>query len=188
MSSSSSLSILNGMDIMTGLKSGEPNALRILHGHYYHSLRVFANNLLGEIPGAEETLTDIFIMLWRKHGDFETLQNVKAFLFISTKNACINLIKQHQRDTNRKTGLINYLSPDHEEFILNQMIRAEWLQQIYQAMEGLPPQCRHILKLSYLEGMSNAQIAALSKLSVNTVKNHKVRGLNLLRRKCPPDS
>lgn len=173
---------------MASLKNGDTHALRIIHGHYYHSLHVFADNLLGDIPGAEETLTDIFLMLWKKHQDFDTLQNIKAFLFISTRNACINLVKQFQRDSIRKRGLRNYLSPDHEEFALNHMIRAEWLQQIYQAIEDLPPRCRHILKLSYVEGMSNVQIAEQAKLSVNTVKNHKVRGLNLLRRKCPPDS
>jgi RNA polymerase sigma-70 factor (ECF subfamily) len=63
------------------------------------------------------------------------------------------------------------------------MIKAEVLQQIYEAIEALPSQCKKVFKLCYVEGLSNSEVAAQFSISINTVKNHKVKALGLLRLK-----
>jgi RNA polymerase sigma-19 factor, ECF subfamily len=170
-------------DIVAELRKGSSDALRVIHSLYYPALRNFAGNLAGDFPAAEDILTEIFVTLWRKHKDFGTLTNIKAFLYISTRNACINHVRKLQREALRKDGLSNYLSPDCEGYVLNEMIRAELLQQIYEAIDALPSQCRRVVKMCYVEGLSNAQIALETRISVNTVKNHKARALSLLRLK-----
>jgi RNA polymerase sigma-70 factor (family 1) len=177
--------VQSGSDVVAELRKGSSQALRVIHSLYYPALRSFAGNLADNFPEAEDILTEIFVTLWRKHKDFETLANIKAFLYISARNACINHVKKLQREAVRKDGLSNYLSPDHEGFVLNEMIRAELLQQIYEAIDALPSQCRRVVKLYYVEGLSNAQIALAARISVNTVKNHKARALSLLRLKFP---
>jgi RNA polymerase sigma-70 factor (family 1) len=173
--------VQSGSDIVAELRKGSTQALRIVHTLYYPALRSFAGNLAGNFPEAEDILTEIFVTLWRKHKDFETLTNIKAFLYISTRNACINRIKKLQREAARKNGLSNYLSPDYEGIVLNEMIRVEMLQRIYEAIDALPTRCKRVVKLYYVEGLSNAQIALETRISVNTVKNHKARALHLLR-------
>ena len=177
------MSMLNSVDIVPELKKGSTHALHAVHDLYYSSLRSFAGGLLEDIPAAEDIVTEVFVTLWRKQQDFETLQNIKAFLYISTRNACINYVKKAQRDSVMKTGLSKYQSIDHEEFVLNEMIRAEVMQQIYAAIEALPGQCKRVFKMCYIEGLNNSEIAGKFKISVNTVKNHKVRALGLLRLK-----
>ena len=171
----------NGVDILSELKKGNTEALHAIHDLYYPGLRRFSNSLLGDVPAAEDIVTEVFITLWKKQRDFETMQNIKAFLYISTRNACINHIKRLQRDSAMKAGLSHFLAADSEEFVLNEMIRAEVLQQIYEAIESLPLQCRRVFKLCYVEGMSNAEVADECKISINTVKNHKVKALGVLR-------
>jgi RNA polymerase sigma-70 factor (ECF subfamily) len=173
----------NGADILAELKKGSTQALHTLHDLYYPGLRSFASHLLGDAPAAEDVVADVFIVLWKKQKDFSTLQQVKAFLYISTRNACINHVKKAQRDVAMKEGFSNYLSADYEEFALNEMIRMEVLQQIREAIEHLPAQCRKVFKMCYVEGLSNAEVAELCQISVNTVKNHKVKALSLLRLK-----
>lgn len=177
------MSIVNATDIVYELKKGNTQALHAVHDLYYAALRNFAAGLLSDPVAAEDIVIDVFVILWKKHEDFETLQNIKAFLYISTRNACINQIKKTQRDSEMKTGLRNYLSADSEEFVLNEMIRAEVLQQIYDAVESLPSQCRKVFKSCYVEGMSNAEVAEQLSISINTVKNHKAKALGLLRLK-----
>ena len=173
----------NSVDILSELRRGNTEALHAIHDQFYPALRNFANSLLGDVPAAEDVVTEVFIILWKKHADFETLQNVKAFLYISTRNACINHLKKLQRDSAMKAGLRNFLASDHQEFVLNEMIRAEVLQQIYDAIESLPLQCRKVFTMCYVEGLSNAEVAEKFKISINTVKNHKVKALGLLRLK-----
>jgi RNA polymerase sigma-70 factor (ECF subfamily) len=173
----------NAADVVSRLRKGDTRALHALHDLYYPALCHFAVSLLGDIQAAQDVVTEVFVVLWKKNRDFETLQNIKAFLYISTRNACLNHIKRQQRDTAMKSGLSNYLSADREEFALNEMIRAEVLQQIYEAIEALPSQCRKVFKLCYMEGLSNLEVAERFSISVNTVKNHKVKALGLLRLK-----
>ena len=177
------MTIQNAADVVSRLKKGDTRALHELHDLYYPALCHFAISLLGDIPAAEDVVTEVFVILWKKNKDFETLQNIKAFLYISTRNACLNHIKRLQRDSVMKSGFSNYLSTEHEEFALNEMIRAEVLQQIYDAIESLPSQCKKVFKLCYVEGLSNSEVAERFSISVNTVKNHKVKALGLLRLK-----
>ena len=177
------MSIQNAAEIVASLKKGSTRALHDIHDLYYPALRNFAASLLGDASTAEDVVAEIFVTLWRKHEDFESLQNIKAFLYISTRNACINYLKKMQRDSAMKSRLTDYLSLDHAEFALNEMIRAEVLQQIYQAIEALPTQCRKVFKLCYVEGLSNSEVAEHFSISINTVKNHKVKALGLLRLK-----
>jgi RNA polymerase sigma-70 factor (family 1) len=164
-------------------KNGLSHPLHEIHSTYYPALCHFATGLLDDLPAAEEIVTEIFVTLWKKRGDFETPENVKAFLYISTRNACLNYVRKVQRDSTMKSGFLHYLSSDHEGFVLNEIIREEVLHEVYTAIETLPYQCRRIFKMCYVEGMSNSEIAERSHLSVHTVKNHKVRAIGLLRLK-----
>jgi len=167
-------------DIMDAFRKGEPKALHSLHKLFYGPLCLFAEKLVRDRLAAEDIVGESFVKLWNKRCDFETLQNTKAFLYISTRNSCLNLLKQERRDNISKKQLA-YLTGEGEEYILNEMIRAEVLQQIMQAIENLPEQCRKVLKLGYLEGMKNQEIADLLQISVHTVKNQKARAIQLLK-------
>lgn len=39
------------------------------------------------------------------------------------------------------------------------------------------------MRLHYLVGLDNAQIAAISKVSIHTVKNQKARGIYLIKKR-----
>ena len=171
---------VESIDIVTRFRSGDHKALDSLFRCFYKPLCLFADRLLKDKPAAEDIVIDSFIKLWQRHADFENIQNIKAFLYISTRNACINTLKQAQRDLlNKKQVAI--LKGDKEDYILNEIIRAEVLQGVLNAINGLPGQCRKIFKMSYFEGQKNQEIAALLNISVHTVKNQKVRALQLLK-------
>jgi len=70
-----------------------------------------------------------------------------------------------------------------EDFVLNEITRAEVLREIFQFMENLPMQCRKIVLMSFIAGLSNQQIANRLQLSVHTVRNQKIRGIYLMRQK-----
>lgn len=165
---------------------GSSFSLRALHDQYYFVLCHFAASFSIDVPAAEDIVTDVFVMLWRRRMEFGTGHHIRAFLYVSTRNACLNQVRRSQRDLQMKSGFSNYLSSDHEGYILNKIIEEERMQQIYAAIEDLPCQCKEVFKMSYVEGLSNTEIAARAQLSINTVKNHKVRALGLLRKHFEP--
>ena len=144
----------NFSDPCDDFKNGDPNSLNALFRMYYAPLCLFAERMIKDRPAAEDIVGEAFVKLWHRHRDFENQQNIKAFLYITTRNACLNMLKQMQRESLSKKQLA-YLSADKEGFILNDMIRNEVLAQISSEIENLPEQCKKIFKMSYFEGRKN---------------------------------
>jgi RNA polymerase sigma-70 factor (family 1) len=174
----------NFSDPCDDFKNGDPNSLNALFRMYYAPLCLFAERMIKDRPAAEDIVGEAFVKLWHRHRDFENQQNIKGFLYITTRNACLNMLKQMQRESLSKKQLA-YLSADKEGFILNDMIRNEVLAQISSEIENLPEQCKKIFKMSYFEGRKNQEIAEILDISVHTVKNQKARAIQLLKVKLP---
>lgn len=166
--------------MMDHLRSGKAEAMIPFFDLFYSRLCYFAERLIRNRPAAEDIVEDSFLKLWKKHADFGSIQNIKAFLYITTRNACLNFLKQTQRDEASKKELA-YLSVEMEDFVLNNMIRSEVLQEIHREIEKLPTQSRKVFKMSVLENMKNQEIAIALDISVHTVKNQKMRAMQLLR-------
>ena len=64
---------------------------------------------------------------------------------------------------------------------IDSRIESDFLWEVFNGIERLPKQCSRILKLSYLEGKNNAEIADFMGISINTVKSQKARAKLLLR-------
>lgn len=167
---------------MASLKAGNSQVMITFFDLYYAPLCFFAYRLIRNRPAAEDIVEDSFMKLWKKHTDFESVQNIKAFLYITTRNACLNFLKQHQRDSASIRELA-YLASEKEDHILNSMVRTEVLREIYQEIEKLPAQSRKVFKMSILENMKNQDIARQLDISIHTVKNQKMRAMQLLRTK-----
>jgi RNA polymerase sigma-70 factor (family 1) len=171
-------------DPFDAFRKGDPRALQVIFKQFYAPLCLFADRLLRDRPAAEDIVGETLVKLWNRHTDFENMQNVKAFLYITTRNACLNMLKQMQRESLSKKQLA-WVWGDKEEFVLNEIIRGEILQEIYREIDNLPAQCKRIFKLSYFEGKKNHEIAEMLNISVHTVKNQKARAIQLLKVKLP---
>jgi RNA polymerase sigma-70 factor (family 1) len=168
------------IDIIDTLKKGGPDALKSLLKQFYSPLCLFAERLVNDRAAAEDIVGESFIKLWNKRRDFESPQNIKAFMYITVRNASLNYLKQAKRDSLNQKQLA-YLTGEKEESILNEMIRAEVLKEIMNEINNLPEQCRKVLKLAYLEGLKNQEVAKVLNISVHTVKNQKARAIQLMK-------
>ena len=167
-------------EIISQFRAGDPKALEILFRSYYKPLCLFADRLLKDRLAAEDIVVEVFIKLWERHKLFKSQQNIKAFLYISTRNASLNLLKQAQRDSLTKRQAA-YINGDEDGYILNEIVKVEVMKEMLVAVDGLPGQCQKICKLSFLKGLKNQEIASSLNISVHTVKNQKVRALQLLK-------
>ncbi len=63
------------------------------------------------------------------------------------------------------------------------MIRTEILKDLYAELQKLPPECRKVMELVFVEGWDSKKIAEHLDITVSTVKNQKSRGIHLLRKR-----
>ena len=168
-------------DIIIDFRKGDPQAFTSFFHIHYRPLCYFAAQLVGNQQDAEDIVKDTYVKLWQKHTDFETAQNIKAFLYISVRNACLNFLRHIQVKESSRKELIYLEENKGEELVLNQMIRAELMQEIYTEIEKLPEKRRQVFKMSYLDGLKNDEIATQMNISIHTVKEHKGKALQFLR-------
>ncbi|WP_298741453.1 RNA polymerase sigma-70 factor [uncultured Chitinophaga sp.] len=166
-------------DLIAALKKGEEAALRQLFEQLYPRLCYFARGILQHDMEAEDVVQEAFMKLWRHRQQFNSFAAVRSFLYISARHACLNILK-HQRVVHRHGAGLQAEAAD-ELTVAHRLIEAEVAGQLREALNKLPPGCRQVVELGYLEGMRNHEIASQLRVSVNTIKTQKARGLYLLK-------
>ena len=168
-------------DIIHAFRKGDSQAFDAFFRFHYRPLCYFAAQLTGDPSEAEDIVKDTFVKLWHKHAGFDSPHTIKAFLYITTRNAGINFLRR-LKVKNTFSREFAYLEESRrDELVLNQLIRAEFMQEIYNEIEKLPEKRREVFKLAYFEGLKNDEIAQRLGISVFTVKVQKGKALGALR-------
>lgn len=165
---------------LKAFRAGDEGALAYFFELHYASLCYFSGRLLQDDMEAEDIVSDCFFKLWKKKQDFETGTNIKAFLYISCRNACLNHLKKIKRKTAIQESYFRQLE-EGEETIFFELVETEVITLLSQEIEALPDKCKEVFKLIYLEGRKTDEIATQLGLSVQTVRNHKTRAIELLK-------
>lgn len=174
------MNIERGSDLIIEFQRGSQQAFK--HIYYLHKFELykFVYSLILDRPEAHDLVADCYIKLWNRRTAFEDVSKVKAFLFVTAHNACINHLK-HQQVQNKSRKELLFLLEKNEDFVETKLIKAELIGQIYTEIENLPSQCRKIFKMIYFKEMSYEEVAHQLNLSQSTVRNQKKRALELLR-------
>lgn len=175
--------LIHEKELLTGLRDGDTRAFEEIFNHFQPALVFFADRLFGnrDIMAAEEIVQDIFIKLHYRKESFETLQHIKAFLYLATKNACLDKIAKERVRSQRFEKYIATFN-ESEDTLLRQIIYAEVLREVSQAIELLPEKCRIIMKQFFEEGKDAKEIARDLEITVSTVNNQKARAVTLLKK------
>jgi RNA polymerase sigma-70 factor (ECF subfamily) len=160
-------------------KEGNETVFDALFKQYYKPLVLFATALLKQKEAAEDIVTTSFVKLWDKKASIEKPEAIKSYLYTTVRNGCLNDLRNEKVKSENEKVLSLY--PEWEEPVLHYIIRAETINEIVNRIELLPTQCRQVFKKFFVEGKDYTTIAEEMKLSVNTVRNQKRRGLILLR-------
>jgi RNA polymerase sigma-70 factor (family 1) len=164
-------------------RKGLPLSLKDFFFQYYSSLCFFAEKIVQDQPAAEDIVQDTFVKLWQKQPDFSGYRNIKAVLYIAVKNACVNFIKTRRRSTRKKQQWGYLLLQETATFALTEIVRTESIRQLHEELQKLPPECRNVMQLLFVEGWDNKKVATHLDIAVSTVRNHRAKGIQLLRKK-----
>ncbi|RPD38112.1 RNA polymerase sigma factor [Chitinophaga barathri] len=171
----------NEQELLKKLARGDQEAFRALFSQHYRALCFFAASIIIDRQEAEDIVQESFSRFWDKRAGFPTAAAVKAFLYIATKNACLNYRKLRERRNEREKAFVYLQEGDDLSTFDPVLAETEIIGELYREIENLPTQCRRVFTLSYLEGRKNEEIATTLGISYNTVRTQKLRALKLIR-------
>jgi RNA polymerase sigma-70 factor (ECF subfamily) len=149
----------------------DQQAYKELFTSLYPFLYPFARTIVKAKESAEEVVSDVFIKVWEKRKDLEKIDNLKVYLYVSTRNIAFNYLDKQKRNA---TFSIDDYQAEFTSVYFNpeqMLITADMLALIQKAIDQLPSKCRLIFKLAKEDGLKYKEIAEILNISVKTVEN-----------------
>lgn len=148
---------------------------------YSKQLLFFAQKYVKNYQVAEEIVADVFVAVWERRKSFSNLNRIRAFLYIATKNRCLNHLRG--TDFSEKTDeLYHYeelLYEDADAF--TEIVRTELLKAIFEEVQKLPEKQREVFNKTFLEDKTAEDIAQELNMTSSAVYANKSRALATLR-------
>jgi RNA polymerase sigma-70 factor (family 1) len=165
--------------LITLWRAGNENAYRALFDRYFYRLYNYTSKLIADKRISEEIVMDVMLAVWQKRDLLNTNLSLSAYLYRSVKNRLIDhLRKQHVPTVSLDQTPVE---PPSACITDSRLLHKE-LESLYRSsLNRLPPQKKRIFTMSREEGSSYKEIADRLQLSKNTVENHMVAALRLLK-------
>lgn len=168
------------------LKNGVDAAYKYLYDQHYQILCHVAAQYVKDDFLAETIVGDVIFHLWEVRETIEINTSVRSYLMTCVRNRCIDYLKSqyHKREmAHCDTGLrdfpvLQYVKDD--DYPLGKLLEKELEDEIMNAINRLPDECRRVFNMSRFENRKYEEIAQELKISVNTVKYHIKHALALL--------
>lgn len=170
-------------DSLTRIRKGDKRAFREVFDEYFNALCAFGTRYIADPTEVEDLVQDVFINFWDNRKNFEHINALKAFLYTSVRNKCLNYLKHKAVLQKHESALIYELESDH--FFSSHIVEEETFRQLYLEIENLPEGAQKIMLLA-IKGLRNKEIAEELDISENTVKTQKKIAYSKLKEKLSP--
>jgi len=160
---------------------GDLEAFERVFKNHYEDLCYFAYKYLKDMDLAQQTVQDIFFILWKNRLSIEVQTSLHSYLYTATKNHCL----KHIRSKKYEEKYISYSKaiPKNEVATPVDELNAKELNHIIElTLKTLPERTKVIFKLSRYQGLKYNEIARKLSISVKTVEANMGKALKALRK------
>ena len=173
--------------VLERLKDGDSKAFESIFKCWYEPLVHFADEYLSDLESARNIVQNIFMKLWEKHALVDPDSNLRSYLYIATRNACLSHLRHLRVENayfekslrNSEDQQLNYDAL--EELNIDQIDFSKLEKLIQDTINSLPERCREVFLMSRYEEMKNKEIAEKLQISVKAVEANITRAITKLR-------
>ena len=166
---------------MTKVASYDSKALEALYNRYSTILYTLIKTIVSDDKLAEEVLSDVFVIIWRKVNRFDFRKgNVYTWLITLARNKAVDTVRikksgvetEPYSDEYENKFILPVLEPVEKNLELKDALNKTVKMQ--KAMEELTDAQQYVIHLAYFEGLTESEIASKLNIPVPTVKS-KIR-------------
>ncbi|MCC5930977.1 MAG: RNA polymerase sigma factor [Cyclobacteriaceae bacterium] len=134
-----------------------------------------------------DSIHEVFLDLWQHKSRLDKIDQKKPYIFRSLRNHLINRIRIQERflpaydstASSQQDGVPFTIS--QEEIIIGNEDEAMNAEKVRDLLANLTDHQREIVFLKYYSGLSDTQIAEITGMKVQSVRNHLSKSLRKLR-------
>lgn len=150
-------------------ENNDRQAYKTWHAGCFSPLFSFARSIVKSNETAEEIVSDLFIRLWEQRQRLGEIENLRVYLYVSIRNACLNYLSRKNREIITYFDNYEVDTPSIDSGPEELAITAEMKEKIEQAIDRLPPRCKMIFRLVREEGLRYREVSEIMGISINTI-------------------
>jgi RNA polymerase sigma-70 factor, ECF subfamily len=161
------------------LLAGDPTALTAITEWLWEPLAAYAYRIVEDVDSARDIAQEACVRLWEGRGQASP-RSVRPYLFRIVRNLALDQLKT--RRTRRR------LLGQHDPGRLRRPARPDEVLEsdriaatVQRAIQALPDRRREVFVLTYLRGLSYAEVGEVLGISPKTVQNQMTSALAQLR-------
>lgn len=159
--------------ILLGLiEAKNTDAMEVFYKRHASAVYAFAHRRTGDAALADEVANDTLLQVWQSANKFAAQSSVKTWI--------LGICKHKTLDALRSRGLLNEREQDTSDDdkaafsdtapgAYAQLLAKQQGQHLVACFDKLPPEQRSCMHLSFVEGMTLAEIAHVMQVPANTV-------------------
>ena len=173
--------------LVAAIKTGDRKAFDKLCVSRYPMLVSYAKLFLRD-AFAEDVVQDVLFNVWKNRRTLREDSSLHTYLLKSVYNRCMNYISKEKNADNHvrycsdifMSSYSAMCSPE-ESPVIRKLFNDDLVKSLNAAIDSLSPRTREVFLLSYVEELSNKEIAERLGISLSTVENHMYLALKQLR-------
>jgi RNA polymerase sigma-70 factor (ECF subfamily) len=123
-------------------------------------------------PEAEEIAQEAMLAVWRKAGQFDPSRTgAAAWIFTIARNLKIDAVRNDIRSERTLKEIEREYSPETAESAEMELARRQDAQRADAALRFLPVEQSEVIRLSFIEGRTHAEIVSRLGIPLGTVKS-----------------
>ncbi len=156
----------------------ENGAFKIFYLQHFKTITNFCNAYLKDMEAARDVAQESFFRLYQNREQIYFEDYAKTWVYMVARNICVDHLRHQKFQSGDLKDIQETFLSDN--YFLDQITQQEVIYHIQTAVNSLSEQTRKITLLS-LQGKSNAEIAEILNISINSVKTLKKLAYKKLR-------
>ncbi len=159
------------IDLVARVATGDKQAFETLFTSYGERVFRYAHRLIHDVPKAEEVTNDVMIQVWKNAAKFEGRSKVSTWILGITRHLALNAVRGRKFDTvdvDSAPEIVDLSQSAEQGSVVGE--REGLKQKLRQALGQLSADHRDVIELTFFQGCSYQEIAAIVGCPENTVK------------------
>ncbi|GEP89087.1 RNA polymerase sigma-70 factor, ECF subfamily [Chitinophaga terrae (ex Kim and Jung 2007)] len=155
-------------------------AFTVIFDRYRGKVLGTAMRMLKSTSAAEEVVQEIFMKVWAKRRELESVTHLQSFIATMTRNLLFDRFKKLAHEAAYLDSLV-HLKPVIND--TDHRVRTSFAHKLLQhAIDRLPPRQKQVYEMVRVQGLSIDEVSDTLSISRNTAKSHLTAALQAIQK------